>query len=131
MAPPARTTESLIYEARARIMWGDKPDQVMEWLHENGVGEQISRDIIRTSLIERAKEVRSRGVSEAVVGLLIAAAGGAGIGGMYYIGFMQSRVFALCGLAIAFGAFRLLRGIGWILEGGKTSGSVSNLGDGF
>ena len=130
MATP-RSTESLIYEARARIIWGEKADAVFEWLGENGVPEQLSRDIIRTSLKERALEIRKRGASEIIIGLAIAALGAGGIAGMNFVGVFSSRIGGLCGLAAVYGLYRLMRGIVWVIEGGKTHGSITDLGDGI
>jgi hypothetical protein len=127
--PNPPSTESLIWEARARIMWGEKPHKVKEYLTENGVEQRMIDDIIKVSLKERASEIRQRGVTELLCGVGIALLGGSGFGAMYLIGYWHSKVFAACGLAVAYGLFRLIRGLSWVSDGSNMRGSITDMGE--
>lgn len=125
--PKPPTTESLIWEARARIMWGEQPHIVKEFLQDNGVAQIMIDDIVRVSLKERASEIRRRGVSEIASGLGIGLLGGAGFLTMQLIDLWHSKVFALCGLAVGYGAFRLIRGLSWLSDAGNMRGSITDM----
>lgn len=123
-----KKVESTIWEARARISWGDAPATVRAWGLEQGLSAEIIDDVIRVSMKERAADVRRRGINELFAGLGIMVLGGGPIAGMYCIGYWHSRVFALCGVVIAFGFIRTVRGFGWLSSGSSMRGSVAEMG---
>jgi len=126
MAEP-RTTESLIWEARAQIMWGDAPEKVAEGLRAQGVDEQRIQEVLRASILERDTEIRRRGVRETILGGgLVALAVGAGF--LIVASSTKAnmgRLFGGCLLVGFYGVYRLARGLSWMYSGSKMRGSVA------
>ena len=127
--PQPSKDESLIIEARARIIWGDSPAAVETWLQEQKLDQTLIDDVIRVSTRERSLEVRKRGISEIFIGIGIGLAGGAVIGAMFLIGIFHLRGLGLAGVVVAYGVYRLLRGLMWLGQGGTMQGSVTDMND--
>jgi hypothetical protein len=123
--------EALIYEARARILWGEPIAEVCAWLQERGVDQQRIDDVIRVSLAERAAVVRKRAIMETVIG------GGIVLGTAAlmaaYIQFTANSGGRKSGFGIIvavgfYGLYRLCRGIMWLISGAGVRGSLTELG---
>lgn len=125
--------EKLIYEARARITWGDPQDEVREWLVEQGLDTMRIDEILHACMADRAAAVRKRALKEIMVAIPLlllagwmlwsASAPGAGTRQWSARGF-GGGIFCGC-----YGLFRLCRGLGWLTSGAHVSGDVSKLGD--
>ena len=129
--PAPSSRESLIYEARARIIWGDAPEEVAEWLASQGVEEEKVRQIVWACLKERRDEVRRKGLAELLIGALITTAGAFGIGGMHFVGIVHSKAFALFILVGLYGLYRAGKGLVYLVSGHRIPGSLTEMDEGL
>jgi hypothetical protein len=67
----AMSDESLITDARTKLIWGDAPEQVYHYLQTEGVNEQRAWVIIQSILDERNAEIRAEGKAKILSGLRI------------------------------------------------------------
>jgi len=121
--------ESIIWEARARISWGDPQAEVVEWLQKQGVEQNLIDDLIRVSLKERDAEIRKRGVVEISIGGFILAVAASMLIGMFASGVAVRGIYVASGAAGIYGLYRISRGWEWLFVGGKVRGSITEMGD--
>jgi hypothetical protein len=125
MATPA---ENAIWEARARIMWGENPTQVARWLRDQDVPETLVDDTIRNCLKERAIEVRRRGIHQTFVGVAAIALALGAYFTMLSTGVVHSRIFVIVLLAGMYGLWQASSGLMLLFSGGSARGSVGDMG---
>jgi hypothetical protein len=133
--------KSLVWEGRARIIWGTPADEVQTWLTDQGIDSLTAREIVAIALRERALAIRALGVKDLILGVL---AGGTGAGIAIGAGLIMNLVFDVkvgqfavhrglgalllaAGLAFIYGVYRTARGLERILFGARVGGSVSDL----
>jgi len=125
---PGQTTRTQAqHEARAKMLWGDSPLQVMAYLLTQGFNHEEASELVQEFLKERIRTIRLKGIKYIVVGavmLLIPLArflvyrfGDAGFPRAGAIGFL-----AVIGL---FGAGLLFKGIGLLISPKSQSGDAS------
>ncbi len=123
-----KALEAAIWEGRARIMWGDSPDKVADWMRQQGVPQQQIDDVIRVCMKERDTEIRRKGMRDLLIGSGIMGVSTAAGAALIASG-ARPRLFGACLLGALYGFFRLTRGLFWLLRGGKTRGSLASLDD--
>ena len=72
---------SLAWEARAKIIWGDKPDDVHAWLVGSRIDHFTADQIVAVAVSERASTMRKNGLRDLCIGIpisLVSAAAGIG-----------------------------------------------------
>jgi hypothetical protein len=57
---PDRT--QVLFEARAKISWGDSPQEVLKYLMINGISHEEANEFVNDLFNQRAAAIRSRGV---------------------------------------------------------------------
>ena len=67
------TTDDLIVEARARIIWGDEPSSVRSFLTSNGMAAAEADAKIKELMLERNAEVRKLGIRDVLIGVALLA----------------------------------------------------------
>ena len=55
-------------EARAKIFWGDAPDEVVKFLMRQGVSVAEAQELAAAFFLERAKTIRRNGIKKVIVG---------------------------------------------------------------
>lgn len=123
-------TRSRLTEARARIIWGDPPNDVVQWLVSKGDSPVSAEAAVRSWRRERADEIRRMGLRDLLLGVPLAVAGTAGCveslrPGLRYTD--SHEIFAGAALMAVIGAWRVLKGIGRIIEGAAARGSIPDL----
>ena len=73
--PDAKKIESLCWEARAKISWGDPPGEVAAWLKIEGMEPRRIEEIIQACVKERADDIRKRGIADVAIGMGLLLAG--------------------------------------------------------
>ena len=68
---PEELIEQAKVEARAKIIWGDKPKQVIFFLRARGISLEDAIEITDEALAERAAEKRSAAVQKIIGGILL------------------------------------------------------------
>jgi hypothetical protein len=122
--------ESVAVEARAKIFWGASPDTVLQFLISNNVGEHDARELVEAVLTERAKSVRSEGVTKIWSGALLAMVPvGYFLVSWELLGFVLLKLLVALGVVGLFGLARLAKGLSMAISPRSVSGDLSNPGD--
>jgi hypothetical protein len=132
--------ESLVWDARAKITWGERPDDVHTGLLAGGINRSTADGIMEVLLRERAMAMRAKGVLDLVLGL-----GAIGVALVVGLGAIMSMrdgaqgvrlptkllalITALSFLAFMFGLNRTWRGIERLVGGSRAEGAVSDVDD--
>lgn len=134
----SKEKKSLAWEARAKITWGDRSDEVKSWLTDKGIDPLTANQIVAIAVRERAKATRVKGIQDLLLGLLIGVSGaGVGIGAVLFVklGLFAVPVkglgvlIAFSFLASMFGFHRICRGLHRIMAGARIKGAVSDVED--
>ena len=135
-APAARTTHTrtvllpgqtdpgqVAHEARAKIFWGDPPQEVLKFLMINNVPRQEAMEIIRELSRERTVQMRKNGLIKIFSGILmICVPIGGWFGGMVVI---SIKLFAFMVMLGLWGFYRLIKGILMVVAPKMQQGDVS------
>ena len=134
--PKAKRAEAAVWEGRSRIVWGENPSEILEYMIGEGVDEQHARDLIGIALKERDEHIRARGRNSVTKGLIAIVIGGIGAAlAIKYDPYPKMRrspmsyVFAAFGMLFLWGLFHFIRGLRWALSGSKMRGSVTDMDD--
>ena len=73
MDPIQAAKEKAIRDARAAILWGDNPDEVLEKMIKCGVDPETAQAELNSFMSERAMEVRRKGIKKVIIGAVVAA----------------------------------------------------------
>jgi hypothetical protein len=120
-------SESVATTARAKIIWGASPETVLQFLKSEGVEEKDAQALIEQILAERAKLVRSEGITKIWSGaLLVMVPIGYYVVSWALLGFLLVKLFVGLILVGLFGAFRLANGLLMVAKPRSTSGDLSN-----
>lgn len=98
-------------EARAKVSWGDPPENVLQYLMTHGYDHEEASALIKGMYRERALLVRAKGIKKIVFGILLICAGAAGMLYMLSIKYVDGK---LAGLMFGLG----LWGLWNIINGG-------------
>ena len=127
---------TLAWEARAKIIWGDKADDVHAWLVEKGIAPFTADRILAIAVGERAGTMRKNGIRDLFFGIPIVVAGAAvGFGTVMVAKQFNvparalAVVFAFAFLALMYGAHLTWRGLERIVGGSRTAGAASDVED--
>lgn len=122
---------SLAIEARAKLIWGDRPSDVRQWLSTRGVTDEQIEVIVRHAMCERARTIRGMGLKDVLIGLPLS------LGGTFLcvaafkhnhadrVGRGMGAVF----VAVGYGFFRTLRGAERLIAGARMEGSIPEMDD--
>lgn len=127
---------SLAWEARAKIIWGDKTDDVRTWLVGCGINDFMADQIVAFAVSERAGTMRKNGMRDLCIGIPVGLAGAAvGVGAVlavkqFNIPFRGPAVVgAFATLALMYGVNLTWRGLERIIGGSRTAGAASDVED--
>lgn len=133
-----RETKKLAWEARARLTWGDRRVDVLDWLVGAGIDHATAELIVQTCIRERAYTLRVKGMRDLLVGGVLV---GVAIGALLLIAFIVNvlhetmdvpgkvvgALWALCGLTGVVGGYFFIRGLERVIFGAHTEGAVSDV----
>jgi hypothetical protein len=111
------------HEARAKIFWGDPPQEVLKFLMINSVPRQEAMEIIRELTHERIVQMRKNGLVKVFSGILmICVPIGGWFGGMAVI---SIKLFAFMIMLGLWGFYRLIKGMLMVVAPKSQHGDVS------
>ena len=136
--PPARTTHTrtvllpgqtdpsqIAHEARAKIFWGDPPQEVLKFLMINNVPRQEAMEIIRELSHERVVQMRKNGFIKIFSGILMVCVPVAGWFIFNAAGIIPMKLFAIMIMLGLWGAYRVLKGTLMVVAPKMQQGDVS------
>lgn len=105
---------SILTEARAKIIWGEPASSVRSFLVSNGMSDADTDAKIKEFVEERNVVIRKIGIKNILIGLLLLVASGIGFYSVtqhvpttYY----QAKGFAVIVIAAFYGLWKLINGI--------------------
>jgi hypothetical protein len=117
--------EQVEAEARAKILWGDKPDEVTHFLMIQGFTHEEASEKVRTMIKERIRTIRAKGVVKTLGGVVVTAGSGGFLWLLLKAGFFSPFVLGLVGLACVLGLWLLFNGLLKALAPGTQLGDAS------
>jgi hypothetical protein len=118
--------EKLIFEARAKIIWGEAPQSIAAWLRSHGIDDRRIQEVLGAAMRERDTEIRRQGSHELVIGILITAVSGGLMLLMGSSNMRSSRIFILFFAGFVYGSYRLASGAVLLAKGANARGSVGS-----
>jgi hypothetical protein len=112
-------------EARAKILWGDAQDEVIQFMMIRGIPGPEATALVRNMLKERRRTVRAKGFAKTVGGIVTTCGAAGAIVTMLRYGFISPFVLGGVGLAGVMGLWMLFNGIFKLVAPGAASGDAS------
>ncbi len=122
-----KETQSIVIEARARIIWGESLTEIRQWLSAQGLSASAVETIISQCTHERAAEIRRIGWREVCLGGLLLLVCVGICAAMHITGIYFARIGILAVLIGLVGVWRITKGIDCILSGARARGSVTDM----
>jgi hypothetical protein len=121
---PGQTDPTQVaHEARAKILWGDPPQEVLKFLLINNVPRGEATEIIRELTHERVVQMRKNGLIKIFSGILMVCVPiGGWFGGMAMLSIKLFAVMIMLGL---WGAYRIIKGTLMVVAPKMQQGDVS------
>ncbi|HSU57569.1 MAG TPA: hypothetical protein VLT36_26240 [Candidatus Dormibacteraeota bacterium] len=111
--------DKLMTDGRARIIWGDSPQSVREFLVSNGVSVYAAETKVREFELERNRELRRIGLRNILIGGVPAAAASIALYLSAPVASATSgtvRALAVVLLAGLYGCWKLIKGIVYLVR---------------
>lgn len=122
--PPA-----IARDARAELMWGKSPEEVLEFLRSKDIAEVVAAELIESVMVERAESIHAEGMKRVIYGVLFVVAPIAYYGISLLIGVLALKLFAaLCVLGVV-GIYKITVGASMVMKPRSHTGDLSNLND--
>jgi len=128
--------EKLLVDARARLVWGEHPDDVRNMLLDSGLEPQFVDNVMHTMQTKRGRSMRKRGMKDAllgagiIVGTTVWALGFLAISlhaGDYWRPFFG--LATISSFAFFYGWFLVYRGAERLVFGARADGADSDIED--
>lgn len=112
-------------EARAKILWGDDPDEVSKFLRIQGLPANEAKAFVDALVAERTATIRSNGVKKIIKGIALVCVPIAA--GLFFlaIGYFPLKIFAVTVLVGLYGLWELLKGLMMFIAPKGEPGDVS------
>jgi len=121
--------ENLIVEARSRLIWGESPEQVLQYLVDKGVSDQQAKGIIKMVQGERNAAIRGAGINKIITGILMGTAPAIAWFSTAWLGFIFTKILAVAILIAAVGLWRIVSGAMMLFAPHMEKGDLSKLSD--
>jgi hypothetical protein len=113
-------------EARAKILWGDSPEEVIKFLMIRGFSCQEASDKVHVLFKERLAEIRANGIVKILTGIFVAVGAATSFLFLVKIGFLSIWLLASAGIACVSGMWMILIGIFKVLTPKSEHGDASD-----
>jgi len=134
--PTAEKVEKLLVDARARLVWGEPPDDVRNMLLDNGLDTQFVDNVMHSIQTSRGRSMRKKGFRDTAIGAAVVV--GTTIWAVTFvaIGFNMGRYyrpfFGVAGISsfvFCYGWYLIFRGAERLIFGAHAEGADSDLED--
>lgn len=119
-------TEPLKVDARAEIVWGRDPQEVLTMLQRKGVGEHEAIAFVEELMAERAESIRGEGIRKSIFGALFTLAPIAYYFFTVWIGDMSIKLFAALIVLGAYGIGKLTNGLKMVFRPRTITASLAS-----
>ena len=118
------------HEARAKMLWGDKPLQVLAYLLSQGFTREDASELVKEFLAERTRIIRWKGIKYVAIGIVLFLVPAITLAVAFFDNHIPNLravgVWVVIGLA---GVSLLIKGIFILISPGSTSGDASDSSD--
>ena len=104
-------TERFASAARARIIWGDSPEEAIEHLRTQGATAEEAKEAVESVGDERSQIIRQSARKKIVQGILLISVPFIAGAVFLFIRVVPMKLFGLCIVAGLIGVWKLIRGI--------------------
>jgi len=111
--------DKVLVDARARIIWGESPQSVRDFLVSNGLPADVADTKLLEFQLERNRELRRIGLRNVLIGGVLTAAAGVALGLSLRGASATSgivRALAVVLLAGLYGLWKFIKGIVYLLR---------------
>ena len=122
-------TEQIIRECRAKIMWGEPRNSVMEYMQANGLGDKDAAAYLDALFRERAADIRRTGIKKIIIGIFWVVVLVVYLAFAAVVGVIELKLLALSLVSAVVGLWKIIEGIGFIMKPSSESGDLSNLSE--
>ncbi len=98
------------HEARAKIFWGDEPEEVVKFLRIQGLSYEQATALVETMSQERAATIRGIGIRKILFGSALVAVPVVAYFIFQRVGVLPLKLFAVAIMVGLWGAYQVLRG---------------------
>ena len=112
-------------EARAKILWGDQPEEVIKYLVIKGVQPDEAAGVVRVMLKERSSAIRGNGVRKMVIGAVLVGVPIAALIMFIKIGVISFTIMGITGAVGLWGGWMAFTGIFMLLAPKSEAGDVA------
>lgn len=123
-AAPELDPEQVKTEARARILWGDAPEEVVKHLIIKGVDADHAAAVVQVMLKERTAAIRVKGLGKMGMGAALVAVPIATVIMFMQIGATSFTLLGIAGAIGLWGAWMMLKGVFMLLAPKSEAGDV-------
>ena len=119
-------TERLETEARAKIFWGEPPEEVLSYLRSQGVSEQEAKEMLEAIEQERHTNVRASGRRKILMGApLLFVPVGAYFVFLSVFGVIPVKLFCVAMAMGLYGLWQVVDGLMKVLTPARERGDLS------
>jgi len=112
-------------EARAKILWGDAPEEVIKHLVIKGVDPDEAAGLVRVMLKERTSAIRGNGIRKMFMGAALVCVPVVTLIVFINIGAVSFTILGITGAVGLWGAWMIFKGIFMLLAPKSEAGDVS------
>ena len=123
---PQASREQVEHEARAKIFWGDSPQEVIKFLMMNGVSYQEAQAIVAGLSKERSAATRANGVRKILIGIPLMCVPVVAFIIFQRAGFFPVKLFAFAVMIGLYGGYMALTGTMMVIAPKVESGDVAD-----
>ena len=123
--PGQMDPEQARHEARAKILWGDAPEEVIKFLRVQGISGEEASGLVAALFEERAVTIRKNGVRKVILGSALMCVPVIAFITFMSVGFFPVKLFGLTLMVGLWGAWNVLKGVIMFLAPRSEPGDVS------
>lgn len=113
-------------EARAKISWGDSPDDVIKYLMLQGFSAPEAAELVKVLFQERLAALRAKGMRKIGAGVALMCVPVAALIGSIHIGFISLKLMAVAVMVGLWGCWQVLTGFLMLVAPKMESGDVTD-----
>jgi hypothetical protein len=113
-----------LFDAKAKISWGDPPEVVSRFLMTQGFSYQDANDAVAEMWKERAAEIRKNGMKKIFMGCGLLCVPVVGVI-MFLTGFLPIKLFAVTIMVGVYGLWVIMKGVFMVIAPKSEAGDVA------
>jgi len=114
-----------VHEAKAKISWGDAPEEVTKFLMIQGYSHAEASELVKEMFQERAATIRGNGVRKILIGIGLVCVPIVSLLIFLSLGFIPLKIFAITILIGLYGLWLILKGIFMVVAPRSEAGDVA------